>query len=138
MNLRAIKIDETMDWVIPDWMDGIVNKIYGIYLYDRDKTTYCCSSTPCYELIFIQNDISLKKDVKVEDDLLEKIDDYIYISDTEAVSYMNKSKVPLGMDVNGEIPDDLNPSVRDMQEYGMELFSSGAISAYAIKDAKKT
>ena len=134
MDLRAIKLDETMNWVIPDWMEKFVDKIYGIYLYDRDKTTYCCSSTPCYELILIRYDFTLKDGLEVEDDLLEKADDYVSLSESEDVSYMNQSLVPKGMDLNEDIPDNLESNVKDIQEYGSELSANGVISAYAIKD----
>jgi len=138
MNLRAIKLDETTYWVIPDWMKPFVDKIYGIYIYDMDKTVHCCSLTPCYELVFIKYDYTIKDGIEVSDVLLEKADDYVYGGDSEDVSYMNQSKVPTGMDINGDIPDDYEPSIQAIQEYGSDLSSNGVISAYAIQDMQES
>lgn len=48
-----VAIDETYYW-----HDAIVEKagrLYGIYLYDANRHTYCCELTPSYELHFIES-----------------------------------------------------------------------------------
>jgi hypothetical protein len=85
-DFKVAKIDETSNW--DKSITDIGKKIYGIYLYDANIQTFCCSATSSYEMHFIE---SSSKDIPTDDidrnDFLEEIEKGDI--HTESISYID-------------------------------------------------
>jgi hypothetical protein len=56
IDARAIAIDETE----PSWLgenSRYIKQILGVYLYDKNSHTYCCSLSPDYWMIHLYNQV---------------------------------------------------------------------------------
>lgn len=49
---EIVAIDETQYW--HEDIVAKAGKLYGIYLFDASRHTYCCELTPSYEVYFIE------------------------------------------------------------------------------------
>ena len=55
----VIALDETRDWTILGDDQPYIERILGVYLYDRGCYTYCCSATPSYFLDYLRTRVDL-------------------------------------------------------------------------------
>lgn len=66
--LYVVKIDETKYWA-----EDIIEKagrIFGVYIYDKNRRVHCCELTPSYELRFIESQTEKRVDDTVYDEIL--------------------------------------------------------------------
>lgn len=78
MNLKIIAIDETHGW--DENFVQKTGKIHQLYLYDPSRVSYCCESTPSYELFPIAAVTEKGMDEEIFDVFIENRQfDIIYI-----------------------------------------------------------
>jgi len=87
---RVVAIDETEHWSDDIKAQG---KVWGVYLVDMNRYTYCCELTPSLELHFLYYVAIPKKrtkDRKVADDFQDLVDENYPHSDTSYVGTNQK------------------------------------------------
>jgi len=67
----CVALDETQYWNLADDDKPYVEKMLGVYIYDRASYTYCCELTPSYLLCHVTNVAVCKADTP--DDARERI-----------------------------------------------------------------
>lgn len=89
MFLKILKMNETEMWFFPDEFKPFIKAVYGAYIFNPNRKTYCCEMTPSFECHFIGSQVDLSE--KTPEDVIEEIDSYVREGDahTEAVSYFH-------------------------------------------------
>lgn len=74
VKVNAIKLEETSYWNL-DLIEGgdKIEKIWGVYIYEPESGTYCCSLFPSYWFEFIEHVFELKEEFKDDDELRSSI-----------------------------------------------------------------
>jgi hypothetical protein len=67
----CVSLDETSHWRIAEEDQPFIEKMLGIYIFDRAQHTYCCELTPSYFLCYIGDVAVLKPGTP--DDVRERI-----------------------------------------------------------------
>jgi hypothetical protein len=69
MNIDAycVALDETDHYVIADEDKPKIEKIMGVYLFDKNEVTHCCELTPSYWLIHLYDEVVCAKEVDDEE-----------------------------------------------------------------------
>lgn len=60
INARVISIDETRNYNIKPEHEEYIDKILGVYLYDKNMPTVVCEITPSYYLIHLYDEVVIK------------------------------------------------------------------------------
>lgn len=79
----CVAIDETAHWNLDDEDRPYIEKMMGLYIYDRNEHTYCCELTPSYYLRFIGGSIWYTDAVtdEIKDRISDKYADSLYSGD---------------------------------------------------------
>jgi hypothetical protein len=126
--IGAVRIDETQYW--SDDVQEKVDKIYGVYLFDKNQHTHLCELTPSYCLWYMG--FAVYADGLDADELCELEDDMRSNDYSEPVTYMHCSAVDKmdaenfdwDFNVDHENYDyDDEDSYRDMIDDMMEAYS---------------
>lgn len=64
---QSIYLDETRYWNLADADKPLIEKMIGVYVYDRNSVTYCCEVTPSYAMIHLYNSAWVGVDCTDED-----------------------------------------------------------------------
>ncbi len=96
----AVEIDETRNWNLDDKDRPFVEKITGVYFYDRNEHTHCCELTPSYYLRTLGSSIHFKSDTpdavqeRITDALASELyggdDIYMWVMHVEAIDDKHK------------------------------------------------
>lgn len=111
-DIRAVALDETEYWIIPEKYQPYIERIEGVYFYDKNEHTYICSFTPHYWLRHIENRAILKADIPedVRDRIDEEIYDWIMESNIgEESDYFNKYSIDRFEENNKDNPSRYKP-----------------------------
>lgn len=68
----AVALDETEYYNIDPADAPHIERIMGVYLFDRNERTHCCELTPSYYLIHLYDEIVFSTDA---DDVMEALDE---------------------------------------------------------------
>jgi hypothetical protein len=80
--------DETEYWNLDPQHMAMIERIEGVYLYDKNQVTHCCEVTASYCLLFVENRAVFKPDVSEED--IDEIDGIIRgVPQEQDVTYMH-------------------------------------------------
>ena len=90
--MRLLKVDETEHWHGP--IAKQCKRIFGVYLYNPDRTVNCCEITPSFECYFVESQYEYADDDCSEEER-EQINEEIMEGDrnTEPVSYWHTWQV---------------------------------------------
>jgi len=83
----CISFDETVHWNIAEEDKPYIEKMMGVYFYDRSEYTYCCEVTPSYWLRHLGNVAYCRWDTP--DEVRERIYDKYEIGGYDDSCYMH-------------------------------------------------
>lgn len=72
-NFCVVALDETADWNQDLEIWQYADKIFSVYLFDRNSTTNCCELTPSYELRFLYYSVQWKNSFDLNEDKREEL-----------------------------------------------------------------
>lgn len=76
-----LKLDETEYWC--QEVKDKAKKIFGIYLFDKNKHVHCCELTPSYECTFVKSEWT---DSDLSDEEQEELDSLIMHGNMETIN----------------------------------------------------
>lgn len=88
-SVLAVRLDETSNWDADFLKKYRIEKVFGVYVYNRNRRVHCCEMTASYELNFVESQFEFEAGFYPEDQLSEEIDDLRIEAEagTELVSY---------------------------------------------------
>ena len=87
--IGAVRIDETSYW--SDDVQEKVDKIYGVYLFDKNRCTRLCEFTPSYCLYYMG--FAVYAEGLSDDERIELEDEMMGNDHSEPITYMHCSRV---------------------------------------------
>jgi hypothetical protein len=123
----AIKLDETINWFIPEHLQKYVKRVFGVYFFDKSKHVYCCEMTPSYELVpcgdsFEPTDeyFNLYSDNGGPDTIIEELHDY-FENQQSTVHYMHVHEVDDMPIIKDEFPPENKSGVIEFGAYNEDV-----------------
>lgn len=86
-DIWIITLDETRNWHLTENLMQYIERIEGVYVFNRREHTYCCEMTPSYWLEFVENRAVFKPDTP--DAVQDEIDSEILSAQNESGIYVH-------------------------------------------------
>lgn len=130
-DIHIAVIDQTQYW--DEEFVKITGRMFGVYVFDKNRHVHCCEITPSYELHFVEDIWENRCEVADRDECeADSIDQEILMTDNEPVSYYHTYVIDGGKDwpacelpegsvglrrIEGPWPDDSDEAIEEALEY---------------------
>ena len=100
-DVYVIVMNETCYWNLPEALMQHVERIEGVYVFNRNEHTYCCEMTPSYWLEFVENRAIYKEGTPSR--LIDEIDNQVLSASDEHGHYYHVYEIDTAID-SGRLP----------------------------------